>query len=280
MKVVELDMTVSVAQALAEWDGAGDQCSKARRDALYRRWQILRSVEANATPEPVSYIEGATGPKRSIMEAPERPALPASLVIKIPKAEPKPAPKPKTSNPMSNPMSKPVPFTASECQTIAKRIRQACSELGYEKFGGTAALAERLKISGPSISQARTGGYVSRAALPRFAAVGVSARWLETGEGPMLLEKEKVVRFEGPSAPAKAKPVKAKERAPKKPGPKASKTLPNSLMHGQALRFTVPDVAAQLRFDDVLAALQDALRRRAEIDAVIKNHCARIAALS
>jgi len=252
MKQVTLDMGITAAEALAEWDAANqdEKCSKVRREALFRRFTLLRNREGRSggtPPEPVSYLEGATGATRYV--ANEREAAP----------EP------------PEPISKPTHEPTKPMQTIAKRFANLLEKLNYNAYGGKRALAAKAGVSYSSVSALQSGKDLSPETLAKFAAaLGTSVEWLSDGKGEMQADEVAPyagARGKGDSGKAgrrdsgKAERVEKPRRAPvsAEPGPRRQAA------------------AAASDSGDLMEELRAALEAQAAAASRVKELCAAIA---
>lgn len=72
MRTITLDMRMTAGEALAAWNEANEErdASPAKKAAFWKRYTLLRNRESRSgalAPEPVTYLEGASGPVRHLI---------------------------------------------------------------------------------------------------------------------------------------------------------------------------------------------------------------------
>jgi hypothetical protein len=143
--MIQLDMTVPVAVALAEYNEAADDphCQRAKLEALARRYTVLRNREtrgSKAPPEPISY-DAPAGPPEDETHNTAFPPQPESRSTR-PATLHTPTP-----TPTSMPKKPPIPGSSDRFNALYKA-------LGYDRYGGGKAFAEVCRVSPSTIFQA------------------------------------------------------------------------------------------------------------------------------
>lgn len=158
---IQLDMTVSVEAALAEYNEAADddRCPRARVDALARRWTVLRNREtrgSKAPPEPIRYDLLGSVPE----ESPEPSSSPAKTTT------------PRRKTAMTR--NKLIPESLDRFKAITEA-------LGYDRYGGGKALAKLADVALSIVFCARTRGLTAKSAVKLAKGLNVPVGYFHAG---------------------------------------------------------------------------------------------------
>ncbi len=257
MKEHILDMTLTAADALKEWDEvqSAARSSHAKKTAYFARYTALRQQEQHPGAKPVApvkYMEGSSAPERPPAAEPPRkaaPKPPASVPGELPPSKP-PSMKPKIQPIQS------TRYSPDQQKTIIARVEQALAALGYTAYGGSKEACRLAGIGSTAIANMRAGNGCGPLMVQKLCAgLGISSAWVENGTGAMLIQGG--IPFE-----CKASDAKKRRPAPIPPPP------PVPIAPSRRDPAPSRELGLTALADELAAAIDDFTRARDRVQAL------------